>query len=85
MSTRSELAGASSSSEGIARAARLAFEASQLLSPSERVTALHLIRDELAARKDDILLANARDMEVSSLKILVNIKLQCRFILGCRC
>ncbi|KZS94619.1 glutamate-5-semialdehyde dehydrogenase [Sistotremastrum niveocremeum HHB9708] len=54
---------------GIARAARLAFEASQLLSPSERVTALHLIRDELAARKDDILLANARDMEAADAEV----------------
>ena len=50
--------------ESIARAAKHAFEASQLLQPSERVNALHAIIRELTANKSQILEANRIDMEV---------------------
>ncbi|CAL1715357.1 unnamed protein product [Somion occarium] len=45
----------------IAKAAKSAFEASQLIPPAERVKALHEIRKELVNAKDDILVANLRD------------------------
>lgn len=50
--------------ESIARAAKLAFEASQLLPPSERTNALHAVTKELQANKSQILEANRKDMEV---------------------
>lgn len=53
-----------SSSEEIAKAAKLAFEESQLFPSAERVNALHLIRKELDLRKADILAANAEDLKV---------------------
>ena len=51
--------------ENIARAAKAAFEASQLIPSSERIKALQEIRKELEAAKDAILAANRLDLEVS--------------------
>lgn len=48
----------------IAKAAKAAFEASQLIDSSERVQALHLIKGELEELKDEILAANKEDLEV---------------------
>lgn len=56
-----------SGAESIAIAARRAFEASQLVDPSERDVALKAIRETLQAAKDEILAANKKDMEVSVL------------------
>ena len=56
----------SSPAESIARAAREAFEASQLVDPEKRNDALRSIRDVLKENKDEILAANEKDMEVSS-------------------
>ena len=53
-----------SSSEEIAKKAKAAFEASQLISASERIKTLRAIRKELKARKEDILAANREDLEV---------------------
>jgi len=53
----------------IAKAAKAAFEASQLIASSERVRALHELRDELASAKEEILAANRRDLEVHSAPI----------------
>ena len=50
--------------ESIARAAKLAFEASQLLPATERTIALQAITTELRANKSQILEANRKDMEV---------------------
>lgn len=58
------LAGPSNAAESIARAAKTAFEASQLIPPEERVRALHEICKELEAAKEDVLMANRRDLEV---------------------
>lgn len=52
--------------ENIARAAREAYEASQLLDPKERDLALFKIRDLLLERRQDILDANQKDLDVSS-------------------
>jgi glutamate-5-semialdehyde dehydrogenase len=54
----------SPSAEQIARAAKSAFEKSQLIPASERITALQAIRKELEAHKDEILAANAEDLKV---------------------
>ena len=51
--------------ESIARAAKLAFETSQLLLASERMNALSAITRELQANKAQILEANRKDMEVT--------------------
>lgn len=48
----------------IAKAAKAGFQASQLIPASERVVALHEIRKELEAAKQDILAANKKDLEV---------------------
>lgn len=52
--------------EQIAKAAREAFEASQLVAAEERNVALVAIRQELQERKDEILAANEKDLQVSS-------------------
>lgn len=57
---------APASAEEIAIAARRAFEASQLVDPSERNVALEAICLVLEQNKDQVLEANKRDMEVSS-------------------
>jgi len=54
------------SAESIAQTAKAAFEASQLVSATERTRALHEIRRELEANKDAILKANSEDMAVRS-------------------
>lgn len=48
----------------IAKAAKSAFEASQLVDSSERVNALKIIKDELEALRNKIQEANKADMEV---------------------
>ena len=58
-----------SDATSIAKAAKAAFEASQLIPPSERVQALSEIRKELEVAKDAILAANKLDLEVR-IKIL---------------
>ncbi|KDQ51030.1 hypothetical protein JAAARDRAFT_41492 [Jaapia argillacea MUCL 33604] len=55
--------------ETIARAAKAAFEASQLVPASERVIALQEIRKELEASKDAILLANNKDLEAAQAEV----------------
>ena len=52
------------SAETIAQTAKAAFEASQLISGTERTRALHEIRKELEANKDSILRVNGEDMMV---------------------
>ena len=52
------------SAETIAQTAKAAFEASQLISTTERTRALYEIRKELEANKDSILRANGEDMAV---------------------
>lgn len=54
----------STDAETIAKAAKQAFEASQLISAEERVRALHEIRKELESSKAAILEANKVDLEV---------------------
>ena len=48
----------------IAKQAKSAFEASQLLDSSERIRALRFIKDELEALKQEILEANKADLQV---------------------
>lgn len=55
-----------SSAEEIAKASKSAFEASQLVDPSERVKALQIVHDALGASKDEIFEANRKDVQVSS-------------------
>ncbi|KAF5362415.1 hypothetical protein D9756_002238 [Leucocoprinus leucothites] len=57
------------SSESIAKAAKSAFEASQLIPTSERVAALHAIKRELETRKYDILFANTEDMKAAKKEV----------------
>ncbi|KAI8985715.1 gamma-glutamyl phosphate reductase [Trametes punicea] len=53
----------------IARAAKTAFEASQLVPPSERIKALQEIRKELEAARDAILAANRADLEAAQKEV----------------
>lgn len=53
-----------SGAEDIAKAAKAAFEASQLIPSGERVVALNAIKRELEAKKDEILAANREDLQV---------------------
>ncbi|KAI5451806.1 glutamate-5-semialdehyde dehydrogenase [Naganishia albida] len=55
-----------SSAEEIAKAARQAYEDSQLVDASERDLALRSIADHLASHRDEILAANAKDMEAAN-------------------
>ncbi|KAI0730946.1 gamma-glutamyl phosphate reductase [Earliella scabrosa] len=55
--------------ENIARAAKAAFEASQLIPSSERINALQEIRKELEAAKDAILAANRLDLEAAQKEV----------------
>jgi len=48
----------------IAKAAKHAFEVSQLIPSSERIDALNSIKRELHANRDEILAANREDLEV---------------------
>jgi glutamate-5-semialdehyde dehydrogenase len=54
-----------SSAEEIAKAAKSAFEDSQLIPSAERVTALQNIREALASKKAEILAANKEDLKVT--------------------
>lgn len=56
----------------IARAAKAAFESSQLIASSERITALNVIKDELTANKEEILAANRQDLEVCSVHNIIS-------------
>lgn len=51
--------------QAIAKAARAAFEASQLVAPSERDVALSSIRDALETHRDEVLSANKADMDAA--------------------
>ncbi|KAJ8495815.1 hypothetical protein ONZ45_g12687 [Pleurotus djamor] len=51
--------------EEVARAAKAAFEASQLVSPSERISALHEIKNQLDTMKDAVLAANKQDLQAA--------------------
>jgi glutamate-5-semialdehyde dehydrogenase len=53
-------------SEAIAKTAKEAFEASQLVLSSERIKALKAIQQELEYAKEKILAANAEDLKVHS-------------------
>ncbi|KAH6916043.1 glutamate-5-semialdehyde dehydrogenase [Coprinopsis sp. MPI-PUGE-AT-0042] len=59
----------SPSAEQVARAAKTAFEKSQLIPASERITALQSIRQELEAHKDEILAANAEDLKAAEAEV----------------
>lgn len=60
----------------IARAAKEAFQASQLLGADERTKALGAMRAALEARKDAILEANREDVEVRLLGCFYSQKLR---------
>lgn len=53
----------------IAKAAKIAFQAAQLISSSERVVALHEIRKSLEAHKAEIIRANEEDLRVCRLPL----------------
>lgn len=53
----------------VAKAAKAAFEASQLIPSSERVKALHEICTELASAKDAVLEANRRDLQAAQVEV----------------
>lgn len=55
----------------IAKSAKIAFEESQLIDPSERFKALLELRKELESQQDAILQANDADMEVGSNSVSV--------------
>ena len=57
---------AANSAEAVARAAKEAFDAAQMLADAdvERIRALQLVRQALASAKQEILDANKRDVEV---------------------
>lgn len=48
----------------VAKAAKSAFEASQLFDAHERVKALQAIREELQRQQSEIVAANKRDLQV---------------------
>jgi glutamate-5-semialdehyde dehydrogenase len=54
-------------SEEIARSVKAAFQESQLLPSSERITALLAIQKQLELRKSEILAANVEDLKVCGL------------------
>jgi glutamate-5-semialdehyde dehydrogenase len=56
-----------SSAEEIARAAKAAFEASQLVPAEERIKALEAIKAELERNKEEILAANGEDVKVRAI------------------
>ncbi|XP_006461782.1 hypothetical protein AGABI2DRAFT_222671 [Agaricus bisporus var. bisporus H97] len=58
-----------SSAEEIAKAAKAAFEASQLVPSEERVAALHAIKRKLEAKKSSILDANREDLQAARLEV----------------
>ncbi|KAK7445384.1 glutamate-5-semialdehyde dehydrogenase [Stygiomarasmius scandens] len=58
-----------SNAHEIARAAKSAFEGSQLVPTSERVKALHEIRNALEANKTQILEANKHDLQAAKAEV----------------
>ncbi|KAJ7148387.1 gamma-glutamyl phosphate reductase [Mycena crocata] len=58
-----------SNAEEIAKAAKSAFEDSQLTSSTERVNALQHIRKALAANKTEILTANKEDLKAAQVEV----------------
>lgn len=54
-----------SPAEAVAKAAKTAYDASQLLDASERTKALVALKLALTEAKDEILAANALDLQVS--------------------
>ena len=64
-----------SDAQDIAKAAKLAFEESQLISSSDRINALHEIRKELEANKVAIFEANIQDLGVRSVAVVFRWKL----------
>jgi glutamate-5-semialdehyde dehydrogenase len=56
--------GSDITAEEIAKAAKAAFEESQLLPAAVRINALAKIKQQLEANKAEILAANKQDMEV---------------------
>ncbi|WWC87113.1 glutamate-5-semialdehyde dehydrogenase [Kwoniella dendrophila CBS 6074] len=65
MSDPSSSSSSSNAAESIAKAAREAFEQSQLVDVSERDLALKAIREVLEGKKDEVLKANKEDMEAA--------------------
>ncbi|OBZ66790.1 putative gamma-glutamyl phosphate reductase [Grifola frondosa] len=63
------MASQNSQAIAVAKAAKAAFEASQLIPSSERVKALHEIRRELESAKDEILVANRKDLEAAQVEV----------------
>lgn len=61
----SSLTSAVSPAEIVARAAKTAYDASQLLDASERTKALVALKSALSEAKQEILAANAVDIAVS--------------------
>ncbi|TFK74964.1 glutamate-5-semialdehyde dehydrogenase [Pluteus cervinus] len=59
----------SSNAHDIARAAKLAFEQSQLIPSQERIKALHATRDELETLKDEVLAANREDIKAAQIEV----------------
>ncbi|KAF8967715.1 gamma-glutamyl phosphate reductase [Flammula alnicola] len=57
------------SSEDIAKAAKAAFEESQLIPSSARITALEAIRKQLDLRKTEILAANVEDLKAAQAEV----------------
>ena len=57
--------GESNAAESIAVAAKRAFEASQVLQGSDRSAVLKTLHAALQMCKDEVLAANAKDVEVS--------------------
>ena len=53
----------------VAKNAKAAFEASQLIGPSERVKALYLLVEELKTSKSEIHEANKLDLEVITITL----------------
>ncbi|KAF8745505.1 hypothetical protein AX14_008923 [Amanita brunnescens Koide BX004] len=53
----------------LAKAAKSAFEASQLIPADERVEALHVIREELESLKAEILAANSEDLRAAQAEV----------------
>ncbi|KAG5647527.1 hypothetical protein DXG03_009464 [Asterophora parasitica] len=58
-----------SNAEDIARTSKAAFEASQLISSSDRVEALHAIVEELKAKRAQVLAANKEDLEAAQIEV----------------
>ena len=61
----SQASDAAPTAEAVAKLARAAFEAGSLVEADERVSALRAISRALGAAKDEILAANARDVDLA--------------------